>query len=139
MAFPDNAPTRRMLLLAAVTTLAVLPWLLASVDAVWLVSLEALPSITLSVLLPNFLLWLWLGVAGVLVGQHLTGVGREIRGLRMLCDIDDHGLRDLTNEVTGELGMRMPRLKQGDCACSLSMGEPMLVLPQDWRRWDEIA
>ena len=47
MAFPSNAPTRRVLLLVGVLALTVLPWALWGMNAIWYVATDHLPALTL--------------------------------------------------------------------------------------------
>ena len=84
MTFPRNAPTRRVLLLSAVTALILLPWILALVDSTWVVTLQQLPPVTLGQTVPNVLLWAWLSVAALLVVQHLAALRREVRSIEGL-------------------------------------------------------
>ena len=137
LAFPRNAPSRRVLLLACVLALIVLPWILASVDAVWHVVMDQLPAWRLSATLPNIVLVGWLAVALLLIVRHLLAVRHELRGVLALPDETDMRLNTQLERLALQAGSRVPRLKLGDCACSTTLTGPVLVLPEYWREWDE--
>lgn len=136
-AFPRNAPTRRLLLLAAVSMLTVLPWLLAGIDAVWFVRLEQLPPVTLGWLVPNVLLLLWLGVAFVLICRQLLSVRRQVAQLAAQRQITDPFVLQRLHAMASDLAIPAPTLRQGDCACSTTLGSAQLILPRHWQDWDE--
>lgn len=136
MSFPSNAPTRRVLLLVGVTALTVLPWALTGVDAIWYVTIEQLPPLTLSAQVPNILLWTWVIVALALVAQHLLKVYREVKGLSTLPIISDDRIVGELSQLAGAMHVPSPDLRQGACACSTTLGTAMVVLPASWREWD---
>ena len=138
-AFPQNAPTRRVLLLAGVAAVALLPWLLAGLDAIWYVALERVPPLTLSTLIPNVLLWSWLGVAVVLVVQHLQALAGEIHALCRLPRLHHERADFELSRLCAALDMPRPHLRLGDCACSTTLGKPVVVLPQNWLNWDDVT
>ncbi len=135
-AFPDNAPTRRLLLLAAVSALAVLPWILASVDFVWFVEAVDKPSLTLASSVPNLLVWLWIAVASVLCINHLRGLRREIAALNALPAPLDSRVDELVEELSAVLAIERPRVAIGSQACATTFGGALLVLPADYKNWD---
>ncbi len=139
MAFPRNAPTRRMLLLAAVTLLLVLPWVLASVDAVWHVAMERLPEWSLSQAIPNALIVLWAVVAAWLIGRHLLTVRREIESIHALPLETAPPLMRIVSELADRLDLKTPDVRVGDCACSTSIRRPVIVLPVNWHEWDDVT
>jgi TonB family protein len=136
LAFPRNAPTRRLLLIAAVTALMVLPWLLASVDALWYVGVDKLPSITLSWTLPNILLWIWLAIAVLMIGRHLLDVKLELADVTRLPVISDVSLVNRTARLAHSLGIEAPQIRQGGAACSTTLTTPTIVLPSVWQQWE---
>ncbi len=136
LAFPRNAPTRRILLLAAVTILTILPWLLASVDVIWPVVFDSLPPITLGALVPNVVLWIWLFFSVLLVSQHLLDVWQEIRLLQRLPLINNVELTSHVAELAQRLDFEPPQLRLGANACSTTLGTALIVLPREWQRWD---
>ncbi len=135
-AFPENAPTRRLLLLAAVVALAVLPWLLASVDLVWFIEAADVPTLTLASSVPNLLVWLWLAVAGVLCAQHVCSLWREIEVLNALPPLQDQRVDSLVEEFCEALAIEQPRVAIGGQACATTLRGALLVLPADHVDWD---
>ena len=135
LAFPRNAPTRRLLLLAAVVALALLPAFLLSFDAVWMVALREPPAFTLAAPLPNLALALWLTVATVLIVRHLVSVHREISAIGALTDLERVKIGE-TLRVLLPHGAAPPRVKLGDRACSTTLGPATVVLPVEWASWD---
>jgi hypothetical protein len=113
LAFPRNAPTRRLLLITAVTVLMVLAWLLASLDAVWYVAMETLPGITLGQALPIGLAWLWIGVALFLTGRHLAHVRQALVDVARLPLIDDARLTQEAAGLARSMGVGIPSLRLG--------------------------
>ncbi|MEM7078855.1 MAG: M56 family metallopeptidase [Pseudomonadota bacterium] len=137
LAFPKNAPSRRVLVLAAVLALLVLPPLLGGFDVMWTYSVQALPSWTLSAAIPNLLTWIWLTVAAVLALRHARAVLRELQAIYQLPDIENAQLAGLVHDAAAGMGVSTPLLKAGDCACSTSLLAPTLILPHDYERWDD--
>ena len=134
-AFPSNAPTRRLLLLAAVVTLALLPAFLLSFDAVWLVAMTTPPVFTLAAPLPNVALAIWLVIAAILVVRHLIRVRAELREVAQLPDLVDPRLERALASLSAPIPP--PRLKLGDRACATTLGPATIVLPNEWLHWDE--
>ena len=140
LAFPRNAPSRRVLLLAAVTALTLLPWVLSRFIGHWSVSVEELPAATLSTFLPNFLVWAWIGVAFVLVSTYVVQLVREIRAIKSLPPISDpeaDALHLKTAELASRLDLKAPELRLGRGPCSLTLGGAIIVLPRQWSAWDQ--
>ena len=136
LAFPRNAPTRRALLLAAVTALTVIPVLMSQVGH-WSLALDELPTFTLAQGLPSGLVVVWLGVAFGLGLLQFVRVKSDFKQIRGLPDISVDRLDAEVVALARKLAIAPPRLKSGDIACSISMREPTIVLPDDWQAWDE--
>ena len=100
LAFPRNAPTRRALLLAAVTALTVIPFLLAQ-SGTWTLELEQLPEFTLAQGIPNLLIVLWLSVALAIGSLQVVRVAEEHREISRLpklnSELIDRNLRTLSD------------------------------------------
>lgn len=137
MAFPSNAPSRRVLLIVGVMALTVLPWALGGMNVIWYVATDHLPALTLSAQVPNILLWTWVAVGLGLVTQHLLKVGREVRWLAKLPLITDDRAGLELSRLAQVMHIPVPTLRQGDCACSTTLRAPMVVLPATWREWDD--
>ncbi len=136
-AFPNNAPSRRILLLAAVVLLAVLPWLLASVEAVWFFEASTLPPLTLASAVPNLLIWGWLSVAAAAIFMHVRSLVQELGTLNALPDLDDRRIGEMVTQLSERLEMPVPRIVRGGHACATSLGQPLLVLPAEHVGWDD--
>ena len=119
------------------TALTLVPWLLGQVFGVWTLSLSELPQITLATGLPNVALWIWLLVAGLLLIHFITVVIREQRSVMSLPAIEDAEVVELVATLANRLQIPAPLLKQGELACSLTLPQATLVLPLQWREWDE--
>ena len=136
LAFPRNAPTRRALLLAAVTALTVIPMLMA-LPGTWTLELEELPALTLAQGVPNLLIVGWLGIACVMgVGQWVR-VRSEYREIRQLPLLNAKSVDSNLETLSAALQIKCPKVKTGDLACSLSIQEPVIVLPNNWHEWEE--
>jgi len=161
LAFPRNAPTRRLLLLSAILAIAVLPLVLQFVEASWPLRMHSPPELTLELPLPNLLVWAWWGVASVLIVQHIRGVRNELKEIDALpnigrAEIDaqlaalgismeaaDRRARRVDAEMWAQLraegieqALQDVDLKEGTRACSTTMGGAKVVLPQHWQTWD---
>ncbi len=136
-AFPNNAPSRRILLLAAVVLLAVLPWLLASVEAVWFFEAATLPPLTLASAVPNLLIWGWLTVAAGAMVVHARSLLSALATLSALPDLRDARVSRTVANLCGQLAMPVPRMVLGDHACATSFRQPLLVLPVEHEDWDD--
>ena len=136
LAFPRNAPTRRALLLAAVTALTVIPFLLAQ-SGTWTLELEQLPEFTLAQGIPNLLIVLWLSVALAIGSLQVVRVAEEHREISRLpklkSELIDRNLRTLSDVMD----IDCPEVRTGDLACSISIRKPVIVLPSYWRDWEE--
>ncbi|NKC00499.1 MAG: TonB family protein [Pseudomonadales bacterium] len=142
LAFPRNAPTRRALLLAAVTALTVIPVVLAVWPTLWTIPLEEVPMITLNAAIPMGVVIVWLGVAGLLAGTHLVRARDELSLLHALPGVTGNGekvaaLLNTVEEMSASVVVAAPKVKEGDLACASSIKEPTIVLPFEWREWDE--
>ena len=135
VAFPRNAASRRALLICAVVALTLLPWLLTTLFGVWTLPLVEKPTLTLSALLPNLLVWLWLGGAAVGLGWQAIHLGLELRMLAQLPPINSERLKQDVQRLCNSLDMPAPALLQGNAACSITMHTPRLILPAQWRSW----
>lgn len=152
--FVHNAPSRRVMLLGAMLVLAVLPWLAASYIGVWRLPVAELPGIDLASAVPQALVWVWFGVAAVLLIVHSAPVVREARHIRALprlldssetpvrradagderCAPEDLLCSELTFLCT-DLECARPVVRLGDQACATTLGRETIVLPPEWSIW----
>lgn len=136
LAFPRNAPSRRALMLAAVISLSLLPWVLALLTGEWTIEVDALPAVTLATMLPNFLLWLWAVVAVWRLTLYLLRVRSELNQVSAHPRIESGSALDVTASLSEVLNMPQPILRLGNSACSTSLRGPTILLPPGWRDWD---
>lgn len=137
LAFPQNAGSRRVLLIAAALSLTLLPWALAQNLGVWTVALDTPPTVTLATALPNALIWAWLGIACFCLSFYLVNIVQEVRGIKRMPVIDDARLHQQMRDLCTAMQWRgtQPRVVLGNSACSLSLTGPYLILPPAWREW----
>lgn len=137
LAFPRNAPSKRILLMISAATLAVLPWLIKGDWLVWHFPLDDKPTFSLSQGLPDALMWAWLVVAGLLMVHLIAGVARELRRIHQLPRVAHAPTDELLRQMCQQVGLSTPALRQGSMACSTSLGRPTVVLPAQHVSWDE--
>jgi len=134
-AFRSNAPSRRILLIAGMLALLLLPWLLSSSNATWRVPFEKVPAWQLEAKVPLLLLLTWLFVAASLLLQQLLRVRREVRAVLALPDLHNKRVLAQLNSLVQAMRLPLPQLKQGDRACSLGFAGGVIVLPTQACVW----
>ncbi|MEM7101052.1 MAG: M56 family metallopeptidase [Pseudomonadota bacterium] len=137
LAFPRNAPSRRILLMISVTALAVLPWMLWGSWATWYLPVDVVPKFSLSEGLPDVLIWTWGVVAFLGLVNYAYGVAIELRRIHHLRCIEDEQLHATVDELARALGVDSPKLRLGGMACSTSLVTPTIVLPARYIGWNE--
>ena len=134
-AFPRNAPSRRALLLAAVSALTILPWALSWWTGVWTVEFTEAPVWTLATPLPNLLIWLWLIVAAIAIVSYLRAIAVELANIGKLPLLQDEEVNRVLAELCQALDISKPAVLKGSTACSCTVRGDILILPHDWQRW----
>ena len=137
IAFPRNAASRRALLIAAVTSLTTLPWLLGVTSGVWTLEVDAIPVVTLATALPNLLLWLWLLIAVVRIGYYYMSTRRELQYVAACPIITANHPQEILKPLCQALDMPIPELRLAAAACSTSLVGPTIMLPNEWQTWDD--
>ncbi|XOV83864.1 MAG: M56 family metallopeptidase [bacterium] len=137
VAFPRNASSRRVLLLMGIVSMALLPWLLRSLDLRWQLPVDIMPAIHLGLKVPNLLVCLWLLAAAFLSGRYLRHVYLEIRQVSMLPELQDPVLAREIGQLHKALlpnypDMPMPDIRLGPHACACTLAGAQLMLPPNW-------
>ena len=135
VAFPDNARSRRALLVLAALALTLLPWLSSSFLGTWAIQVDRLPSFTLAHFVPAGFVLTWICVA--LFGLAYTGVrlAQEIMRIRALPRIDEPDLIERIDATCAQLNISRPQVRSGGSACALTLGGQFLILPAEWSGW----
>jgi hypothetical protein len=136
LAYPRNAPTRRLLVLCAVAVLAALPWLLLGQPLV--VELPMTTPWEWSNAVPVWLLVVWAGVAAALMARTAL---RAFRCQKRLLAAEPHADSDVVGsaaQLARELGVDIAvRTGTADVPgpSSGTLLQPLLVLPADAGGW----
>ncbi len=137
VAFPANASSRRVLLLTAIVSMALLPWLLRSIDLQWQLPVDIMPPFHLELGIPNLLVCIWLSVAAFLMARHLYRVRSELMRVAALPGVCDPALRSEIDELRAALlpnypNLPLPDVRLGEQACATTLRGALLVLPHNW-------
>ena len=138
IAFPENASSRRVLLLTTIVAMALLPWFLQTIDLQWQLPVAILPTLHLELGVPNLLVFFWLVVAALLIARHLHRMRVELKRVAALPGLCDPVLSREIGQLRKALlpnypNLPMPEVRLGQQACATTLRGTLLVLPHNWR------